>query len=156
MGAQDNTLRSQALTDIAAALTAVNIFEEITDAPKGPEEVQVFPAAYYTGGDGDRENADTSFTLFRHSALFLVFLYVHEKETQGSIGAISGLSAKLEKAIQLTLDQIDVYTRGTFKTNGYLMHASRVETDEAALRISGSPVAMAVITLAATFPPKNA
>jgi len=155
MGAQDNTYRLQALEDIKDALVAMNVFREISDSPKGPEEVQVFPCAYYFGGEGPREPADVQHVLFRSVVEYSIFLYVHESESKGSIANVPGLAAKLETLIQLTMDKMDACTQGTFRNSGYDMWVSRVDTDGGALRMTGSPIAMAVVVLTANFPPKH-
>lgn len=155
MGNQDNSLPLLALADIRLALEEMDIFQEISGTPKAPEEIQVFPAAYYAGGDGAREAADIQHVLYKQDIEYLIFLYVHDEQMLGTISGIDGLAEKLETLIKLTIDKMDSFTKGRFLDNGYLMEVVGRATDNGQLAMTGVPMAAAVITLLGKFPPRN-
>ena len=156
---QDNTLQSLALADLRLALDEIGIFREISGTIKGPEEVSVYPCAYYALGDElESQFKDIQHVHYETISSFLVVVYVHETETKGIVGRESDLALMLAKTIQLVKDKINEYRVDEFRTHGYEQRDPpfQVETDNGALAMTGSPIAMAAITIRLYFPPADA
>jgi len=147
---QVNDRREQALIDTHNILVDMNVFKDIGYMAKHPEEVSDFPAVYLvTGGLGERKPANLLNTLFDHEMQIIAYVY-HRQKQEGE------LYLELERLLAKMLDTLDLAGQTLSQTEGYDLFVSAIETDEGTLGGTGLPIALAILTITALLPARDA
>lgn len=147
---QLNNRREQALKEVRRILDGIHVFKEISFLVKHPEEVGEFPSAYLaTGGDGLREPANLLNTLFDHKCEIIAYIY-HKQKVEGE------LYIELEQLVAKCINALDAEILSLAETQGIDLYVSAIETDEGTLGGTGMTIALAVLTITALLPARDA
>lgn len=149
MAIQDNSDRQTVLDDTKAALDALIGFKEVSFTVRAPEEVQVFPSAFIVGGTGHRMPADIQNAHFDQKMEVVVYMYWKEV-------APGELAKELEKLIKKVVDKLDETGQELRVSGAYDLYVSLIETDEGKMAATGMKLAMAILTITALFPARDA
>jgi len=146
---QDNSDRTKILTDLCDAMRTLIGFKDISFTMRAPEEVQVFPSAYIVGGTGHRMPADIQNVHFDQKMEAVIYMYWKEVHP-------GALATELETLIKRVVDKLDEVGQVIKITGGYDFYVSLIETDEGKMAATGMKIALAILTITALFPARDA